>query len=62
MEYFTRVMRNEEKDQFGLDLPISERTKAAQELAKRVIDIPDRLNDKPEAEIKITLDWNRDKK
>lgn len=38
MEYFTRVMRNQEKDQFDLDAPLSERTKAAQELAKRLID------------------------
>ena len=42
MEYFTRVMRGEEKDQFGLDAPLSERTKAAQELAKRTIDIENR--------------------
>ena len=39
MEYFTKVMRGEIKDQFGLDAPLSERTKAAQELAKRTIDI-----------------------
>lgn len=38
LEYFTRVMRNEEKDQFNLDAPLSERTKAAHELAIRLID------------------------
>lgn len=38
MQYFTRVMRGEEKDQFGLEAPLSERTKAAQELAKRKVD------------------------
>ncbi|MEG1106613.1 MAG: terminase small subunit [Eubacterium sp.] len=38
MEYLTAVMRGEVKDQFGLDAPLSERTKAAVELAKRIID------------------------
>ena len=38
LEYWTRVMRNEEKDQFNLDAPLSERTKAASELARRIID------------------------
>lgn len=39
MQYFTSVMRGEIKDQFGLDAPLSERTKAAVELAKRKVDI-----------------------
>ena len=34
MDYLTKVMRGEIKDQFGLEAPLSERTKAAQELAK----------------------------
>ncbi len=54
MQYFTRVMRGEEKDQFGLDAPLAERTKAAQELAKRIVDIP---TDTSVPEIKITLNW-----
>lgn len=59
MQYFTDVMRGEIKDQFGLDAPLGERTKAAQELAKRQIDIPNKLagNDVPELVIK--LDWAR---
>ena len=40
LQYFTKVMRGTEKDQFGLDAPLSERTRAAQELARRVIDVP----------------------
>lgn len=36
MEYFTSVMRGEKKDQFDLDPALSERTKAAGELAKRL--------------------------
>lgn len=39
MEYFTAVMRGEIKDQFDLDPPLAERTKAAVELAKRKIDV-----------------------
>lgn len=39
MEYFTAVMRGKIKDQFDLDPPIAERTKAAVELAKRKIDV-----------------------
>lgn len=54
MQYFTRVMRGQEKDQFGLDAPLAERTKAAQELAKRIVDIP---TDTTVPEIKITLNW-----
>lgn len=33
--YLTRVMRGEEKDQFNLDAPLSERTAAAKELNRR---------------------------
>lgn len=32
IRFYSHVVRNEEKDQFGLDLPISERIKAAKEL------------------------------
>ena len=42
MEYFTKVMNGEIKDQFGLEAPLSERTRAAQELAKRTVDIENR--------------------
>lgn len=59
MQYFTRVMRGEEKDQFGLDAPLSERTSAAKELAKRLIDVPNKATESDRA-IKIELDWKRD--
>ena len=36
MEYLTSVMRGEKKDQFDLDASLSERTRAASELAKRL--------------------------
>lgn len=35
LQYLTKVMRAEEKDQFGLDVSISDRTKAAELLGKR---------------------------
>ena len=36
MQYLTSVMRGEKKDQFDLDPSLSERTKAASELARRL--------------------------
>lgn len=60
LKYFTGVMRGEIKDQFGLDTPLSERTKAAQELAKRKIDIVNRVQGKTEENgiVTIKLDWS----
>lgn len=60
MQYFTDVMRGKITDQFGLEAPLSERTKAAQELAKRQIDIPNRLQGNEEPTVKIVLDWGQD--
>lgn len=60
MAYFTSVMRGEVKDQFGLEAPLSERTKAAQELAKRTIDIQNRQAGTADQSIEIKLDWSRD--
>ena len=60
MEYFTKVMRGEITDQFGLDAPLSERTKAAQELAKRLIDQPQRLQGGEAPKLTITVDWGED--
>jgi len=60
MQYFTDVMRGKINDQFGLEASLGERTKAAQELAKRTIDIENRLAGKEQPpEVKITLDWAR---
>lgn len=57
MQYFTSVMRGEVKDQFGLDAPLSERTAAARELAKRIVDVTDDV-DTTVPEIKVTLNWD----
>jgi len=57
LQYFTKVMRGEVEDQFGLEAPLSERTKAAQELAKRKIDMVNKVNGKETATVTIQLDW-----
>ncbi len=59
MEYLTKVMRGEVKDQFGLDAPLAERTKAAQELAKRTIDVENRAQGQADSVVKIQIDWGR---
>ena len=59
MEYFTKVMNGEIKDQFGLEAPLSERTKAAQELAKRTVDWENRLQGGADTVVQIKLDWSR---
>lgn len=59
MQYFTKVMRGQERDQFGLDAPLAERTSAARELAKRVVDpelMKEELKETPK--IEITLNWD----
>jgi len=60
MEFFTRVMNGEIKDQFNLEAPLSERIKAGQELAKRTVDIENRLAGKADANVTISIDWKRD--
>ena len=55
--FFSKVMRGEVKDQFGLDAPLSERLKAAVELARRTVDIDNKASS--DRDIHITLDWNR---
>lgn len=57
MEYFTKVMNGEIKDQFGLEAPLAERTKAAQELAKRTVDLDNRAKGAVDTKIEIKLDW-----
>lgn len=61
MQYYTDVMRGVVKDQFGLDAPLTERTKAANELAKRVIDYEREVEQAKNAnqDINIILNWDR---
>lgn len=55
LKYFTAVMRGEVLDQFGLDASLADRTNAAKELARRIIDIKEEVG--PAPTIKVTLDW-----
>lgn len=68
MQYLTSVMRGEKKDQFDLDASLSERTRAAGELAKRLdvrarnlhvecaVNIIDDIPDSDDIEIEDDLD------
>ena len=61
MEFFTKVMNGEIKDQFELDAPLSERLKAANELAKRTVDIANKVAGVTQGqnEVTIRLDFDR---
>lgn len=61
MEFFTKAMNGEIKDQFGLDATLGDRIRAGQELAKRTIDIENRVNGKADAKVEIVVNWSRDK-
>ena len=61
MEYFSKVMRGEITDQFGLEASLSERTKAAQELAKRQIDMVNKAQMNSTPELKISLNFSDDR-
>ena len=43
MEFFTKVMNGEVRDQFGLESTLADRLKAANELARRTVDIENKL-------------------
>ena len=60
MGFFSQVVRGEVKDQFGLDPMLSDRIKAAQEIAKRTIDIELKAKEPQDKSITIKLDWNRE--
>ena len=53
LEYLTRVMNGEEKDAFGLDVSVADRTKAAELLGKRHMLFTDKV--KLDAEIEIDI-------
>ena len=51
LEYLTSVMRREEKDQFGLDASLSDRTKAAELLGNRYMLFKEQLDVNLEGDI-----------
>ena len=53
LEYLTKVMNGEEKDAFGLDVSIADRTKAAELLGKRHMLFTDKV--KLDAKIEIDI-------
>lgn len=53
LEYLTRVVRGEEKDVFGLDVSVADKTKAAELLGKRHMLFTDKV--KLDAEIEIDI-------
>lgn len=60
MEFFTKMMNGEIKDQFNLDASNADRIKAAQEIAKRTVDLDNRANGKADGVLQIKVDWSRD--
>ena len=59
MEFFTKMMNGEIKDAFGLDASNSDRLKAANEIAKRTVDIENKMAGKEDTTVHISLDWGR---
>ena len=60
MQMFTDIAQGKIKDQFGLDASLNDRLKALQELAKRTIDIENRIKGVGDNNIIIKLDWSKD--
>ena len=54
LEYLTRVVRGEEKDAFGLDVSVADKTKAAELLGKRDMLFTDKVKLSAEVEIDIS--------
>ena len=54
LEYLTRVVRGEEKDAFGLDVSVADKTKAAELLGKRHMVFTDKVKLSAEVEIDIS--------
>lgn len=59
MEFFTRVAKGEIKDQFGLDATLADRLKAGSEIAKRTVDIDNRMKGIPDGVVTIKVDWKK---
>lgn len=59
MELLTKMARGEIKDEVGLEISPSDRLKALTELAKRTVDLDQKLAGKGDNVIEIKLDWKR---
>jgi phage terminase small subunit len=58
LAYLTSVMRGEEKDQFGMDVSISDRTAAAKELSRRIHELESASNTEGAKEVHLVLERN----
>ena len=63
MELYSAIARGEVKDQFGLDASLADRIKAMNELAKRTVDIENRMKGIPDQnnQININVHWRKKK-
>ena len=59
MELYSQIARGEVKDQFGLDASLNDRIKAMNELAKRTIDIENRIKGVPDNVVTVKIDWQQ---
>ena len=59
MELYSAIARGEVSDQFGLEASLNDRLKAMNEIAKRTVDIENRMKGVPDNNIVIKLDWHR---
>lgn len=62
LEYLTKVLRGEEKDQFGFDASLKDRNKAAELLGKRYKLYVDRVEQENKGDIKVVFNVPRPKK
>ena len=58
LAYLTSVMRGEEKDQFGMDVSISDRTAAAKELSRRIHEIESSAHVEGKQSVRLILERN----
>lgn len=59
LNFFAKAMRGEIKDQFGLEATLGDRLKAANELAKRTVDLDNRAEGKADQVVEIKVNWKR---
>jgi phage terminase small subunit len=62
LEYLTKVLRGEEKDQFGLDAALKDRNKAAELLGKRYKLFIERIEQENKGDIQVVFNVPRPKK
>ena len=58
MQMYTDIAQGKVKDQFGLEASLGDRLKALDALAKRTVDIENRVNGQPDTKIEIELKWD----